>query len=438
MSICTDHDPKTPSASFRMISLDEARKIVLEIAKPLRVENVPLEVAQDHVIAGAVQAIEPVPAYRASIKDGYAVYSLDGPGEYPVVLECHAGIDPRATSLAAGSVAYVSTGGPLPEGADGVVQIEDTEKVGPGMVKILKQIRPGEDVREIGSDMCPGEVVMEKGEFISGAEVGMLATVGAKEVPVYRTPHVAILSTGSEVEDPSVEELTPGKVRDSNRCMLISAAGAVGARVMDMGIARDSEEEIERAIDEAINGGADVLITSGGVSMGSKDYIKPILERKGTVHFGKICMKPGKPCTFATIPVYDAAIGHDRQVIVFGLPGNPVSALATFYLLVGPCLRQLAGHPKPLSHTAHVKTTFPITMDPQRPEYRRVKVQFVPDESTPSSGALLAYSTGGQISSRIMSFRGCNALLVVPQKKGELPSGTVLPAILLDTSTSIF
>lgn len=279
---------------------------------------------------------------------------------------------------------------------------------------------------------------MEKGEFISGAEVGMLATVGAKEVPVYRTPHVAILSTGSEVEDPSVEELTPGKVRDSNRCMLISAAGAVGARVMDLGIARDSEEEIERAMDEAISGGADVLITSGGVSMGSKDYIKPILERKGTVHFGKICMKPGKPCTFATIPVYDAAVGHDRQVLVFGLPGNPVSALATFYLLVGPCLRQLAGHPQPLTHSAHVKTTFPITMDPQRPEYRRVRVQFVPDESEPSSGSLLAYSTGGQISSRIMSFRGCNALLVVPQNKGELPSGTVLPAILLGTSTSIF
>ena len=422
--------PATPSAGFHMISLAEALQTVLRETVQLRVEMVPFELSSGHIVASDIYAAEPVPSYRASIKDGYAVVSADGPGEFPVVFEAHAGAAP-AGPLQRGQVAYISTGGPVPEGSDAVVQVEDTEHTGvDGRVKILKQAKPGEDIREIGSDMRPGEIVMRKGEMIGSSEMGMLATVGVAEVPVFRKPHVAVLSTGDEVEEPSIKTLPTGKVRDANRCMLITAIQEVGGRSWDLGISRDSEDKVEKAVDEAIASGADILITTGGVSMGAKDYIKPILQRRGTIHFGKVRMKPGKPCTFATVP------HGDSRLIVFGLPGNPVSALATFHLLVVPCLRTLAGHQDPSPTKIWVKTTFPITMDPQRTEYMRVTVKHVASGENDASGTYCAYSTGGQISSRIMSFQHANALLEVPQRKGILPEGTLLPAFMLSTSSS--
>ncbi len=432
--------PKTPSASYLMISVEEALQTVLDtISIPLDVQPVSLDAAQGHVIGDDVVAVEPVPAFRASIKDGYAVVSGDGPGRYPVVFEAHAGGDANAV-IHAGEVAYIGTGGPLPDGADAVVQIEDTRMTqdtadgGHSIVEILRQVRSGEDVREIGSDMRPGEVVMKKGEYIGAGEIAMLATVGVREIPVYRKPTVAIISTGDEVEEPTIESLPKGKVRDANRAMLVSAVATSRARALDMGIARDSEENIEKTLDEAISIGADIIITTGGVSMGNKDFIKPLLERRGTIHFGKIRMKPGKPCTFATIPRENG-----RDIIVFGLPGNPVSALTTYHLLVSPCMRKMGGYPDHnLSLRAKATTTFPITMDPARVEYRRVHVVFEP--SVDAAGTLMAYPVdGSQISSRIMSFREANGLLVVPQKKGEVPSGSVLPIVLLHHSVdSVF
>ncbi|KAI8102793.1 hypothetical protein M9434_005586 [Picochlorum sp. BPE23] len=386
--------------------------------------------AQGHVIGDDVVAVEPVPAFRASIKDGYAVVAGDGPGRYPVVFEAHAGGDANAV-LCSGQVAYIGTGGPVPDGADAVVQIEDTKMTDAvegddSIVEILREVKPGEDIRDVGSDMRPGEVVMQKGEYIGAGEIAMLATVGVREVPVYRKPTVAIMSTGDEVEEPTIDSLPRGKVRDANRAMLVSAASASGARALDMGIARDTEENIEKALDEAMSLGADIIITTGGVSMGTKDFIKPLLERRGTIHFGKIRMKPGKPCTFATI-------SHDntRDTVVFGLPGNPVSALTTFHLLVSPCIRRMGGYPDhDLILRAHARTTFPITMDPVRVEYRRVHVVFEP--SSDANGTLVAYPVdGSQISSRIMSFREANGLLIVPQKKGEIPAGSILPMIIL-------
>eukprot|EP00889_Picochlorum_renovo_P002714 jgi/Picre1/29744/NNA_005126.t1 len=397
---------------------------------PLDVQSVSLDAAQGHVIGDDVVAVEPVPAFRASIKDGYAVVARDGPGRYPVVFEAHAGGDANAV-LCPGQVAYIGTGGPVPDGADAVVQIEDTKMTDAvegddSIVEILREVKSGEDIREVGSDMRPGEVVMQKGEYIGAGEIAMLATVGVREVPVYRKPTVAIMSTGDEVEEPTIESLPKGKVRDANRAMLVSAVSASGARALDMGIARDTEENIEKALDEAMSLGADIIITTGGVSMGTKDFIKPLLERRGTIHFGKIRMKPGKPCTFATI-------SHDntRDTVVFGLPGNPVSALTTFHLLVSPCIRRMGGYPDhDLLLRAHARTTFPITMDPVRVEYRRVHVVFEP--SSGANGTLVAYPVdGSQISSRIMSFREANGLLVVPQKKGEIPAGSILPMIIL-------
>jgi gephyrin len=343
--------------------------------------------------------------------------------------------------LKAKQVAYISTGGPVPEGSDAVVQVEDTrmtDEVVDGqhsVVEICKQVTKGEDIRAIGSDMMPGELVMKKGEYIGAGEIAMLATVGVTQIPVYRKPTVAIISTGDEVEEPTIDVLPKGKVRDANRAMLVSAVLEAGARPLDMGIARDSEDTVEGAINEAISMGADIIITTGGVSMGSKDFIKPILSRKGTIHFGKICMKPGKPCTFATIS------RDENDIIVFGLPGNPVSALTTFNLLVSPCIRRLCGFPDDrLEIRTQAVTSFPIRMDSSRTEYRRVKVTFEPDSCDTSTGKLVAYDiAGSQISSRIMSYREANALMVVPSRDqldiqdGILPSGSLLPVIMLQT-----
>lgn len=444
-----DNPLRTPAASFDMISPEDAFEKVIDIASRsiLPVERVSFDVAQGHVVGDDMVGQYPVPAFRASIKDGFAVRSTDGPGLYPIVFECHAGREVHdGVFLGEKQVAYITTGGPVPNGADAVVQIEDTrmtEDVVDGkysVVEILKQTNPGEDVRDIGSDMRPGEVVLRKGDYIGAAEISMLATVGLTEIPVYRKPMVAILSTGDEVVEPTVKVLPVGKVRDSNRAMLVTAVSEAGARAFDLGIVGDSEEMVETAIKEAIQLGADIIITTGGVSMGNKDYIKPILEKIGTIHFGKICMKPGKPCTFATV-----CREGNRNVILFGLPGNPVSALTTFHLLVSPCIRRMAGHQEDTLRTrTTARTSFPITMDPSRTEYRRVRVSFEVDSTTSGIGTLVAHDVGGsQISSRIMSYCGANALLEVPSQKqrpsdgGVLDTGTVLPVLLLQNKRII-
>jgi len=434
-------DTKPAAAAFKMISAEDAYKIVTEtcVAVPRRRIDAPLSSAHGHVLASDIHARDPVPAYRASVKDGYAVRSADGAGRYPVVYECHAGVDvSKFDGLKKQTVAYISTGGPLPDGADAVVQVEDTKMTGDvvqghSVVEILKDSTPSEDVREIGSDMAAGECVLKAGTMVCAAEVAMLATVGAVNVPVYARPRVAIMSTGDEVEEPMVESLPLGKVRDANRAMLLAAVAEVGASPIDMGIARDSEAVVERTIEDAISQGADVLISTGGVSMGNKDFIKGILQRIGTVHFGKICMKPGKPCTFATI------VRGDRTVVFFGLPGNPVSALTTFHLYVSPAIKILQGLPEGRWRIgAYAVTTAEIKMDPSRVEYRRVLVEYISDPGETANGKIVAHDgMGSQASSRIMNYHGANALLVVPsqaERLGDtvLPSGIVLPIIMLE------
>ena len=383
-------------------------------------------------MAADVTSNEPVPGYRASIKDGYAVCASDGPGEYTVAFEAHAGTPPLP--LWPGAIAYISTGGPVPIGADAVVQIEDTHIVSEEhkKVKILRQARPGEDIRDIGSDLPAGRVVLAAGQHIGAAEVGILATVGATTVSVHRKPHVAVLSTGDEVMDPGVGELSPGKIRDANRAMLLAAAAGAGcppSQVTDLGIAADSKEQVAEALDKAVAGGADVLLTTGGVSMGDKDYIKPLLAERGTIFFGKVRMKPGKPLTFAKIE----RGGGRPPLLVFGLPGNPASSLVTFHLIVVPCLRKLEGWKDPYLRRIHVKTAFEIVMDPQRPEYHRAVVKWEKKDTDKDTqeGEFVAYSTGGQISSRIMSLKSANVLVEVPAVKGRLAAGTRMTALIV-------
>ncbi len=324
--------------TYPMLPVSEALAIVLAQATPLPPILAPLTAAQGAVLAADVVAPDPLPPFPASVKDGYAVIAADGPGAYPVIGEVTAGRTAGFT-LAAGAIAYITTGAPLPPGADAVVMVEETTALpareGVPYVQVHTAVRSGADVRPIGYDVAAGETVLKAGAHLGAAELGLLATVGQVQVPIYPRPRVAILSTGDELVEAG-HPLAPGQIRDSNRPMLAAAVVAAGGVVVDLGIAGDSQAELEERVRTGLER-ADILLTSGGVSMGNLDLMKSLLERAGVVHFGRLRMKPGKPLTFATMDV----AGQRR--LIFGLPGNPVSSLVTFYLLGVPAIRKLAG-----------------------------------------------------------------------------------------------
>jgi gephyrin len=410
---------------YAMLAVPDALAIVLAQAQPLESIRIPLGAALGRVLAAPARAQDPLPPFAASIKDGYAVCSADGPGEYPIVGDATAGRIP-SFQVTPGSVAYITTGAPLPSGADAVVMVEDTQLLPPRdgvtYVRIGRRVTAGSDVRPVGYDVAVGEEVLAAGVRLGAAELGLLATVGQASVPVVRQPRVAVLSTGDELVNADAV-LQPGKIRDSNRVTLLAAVTAAGGEAVDLGIAGDERAILEERVQLGLRQ-ADVVVTSGGVSMGNLDFIKPLLERAGTVHFGRMRMKPGKPVTFATIEVD----GHRR--LVFGLPGNPVSSLVTFYLLCVPAIRKLAGWPDPLLRRVRAALAQPLALDPERPEYHRVVLHW--DRSVDDGqGGYLAASTGNQASSRLLSMRSANALLELPAGSGVLPVGAVVDALLI-------
>lgn len=411
--------------AYPMLAVADALAIVLQQTQPLPAQVKPLTAAVDLVLAAPVTANEPLPPFPASIKDGYAVVAADGPGEYPVIGEVTAGRVADFT-VPAGAVAYITTGAPLPAGADAVVMVEETTPLTPTngqrRVRIGQQVRTGDDIRAIGADIGLGETVLTVGTHLGAAEIGLLATVGAAQVSVHPQPRVAILSTGDELVEP-YQAVGPGQIRDSNRAMLYAAVLAAGGVPIDLGIAGDTVTALQAKIDRGLQE-ADVLLTSGGVSMGDLDLIKPLLERAGTVHFGRIRMKPGKPLTFATA-VID---GHSK--LIFGLPGNPVSSLVTYYLFVVPALHKLAGWPDPYLPRVQAHLAQPLALDAYRPEYHRATLTW-DTTLNDGRGGYLAVSTGRQASSRLLSMRTANALLELPQAKGMLPAGAGVSALVI-------
>jgi molybdopterin molybdotransferase len=273
------------------------------------------------------------------------------------------------------------------------------------------------NVHTVGQDVGRGAAVLERGALLGAADIGLLATLGLARARVYRRPVVAVLATGDEIVEPGAPR-PPGAVRDSNRYALLAAAREAGCEVISLGIARDDRATQRAAILQGLER-ADVLITSGGVSMGTRDLIKPILAELGTVHFGRIAFKPGKPTTFATV----ATPGGGSPRLVFGVPGFPVSSLVSFEVFVRPALRALQGDPRPQRPRVRVALAVPVRPSPDRPEYQRVTVGW-------SAGRLVAAPNGGQGSSRLLSLRGANGLLLVPPADEVYPAGAELEALL--------
>jgi molybdopterin molybdotransferase len=393
-----------------MVSIAEAHKIIMSRCAPLGIEAVNALFAEGRVLAETITSPENIPDVPKSSMDGYAIRAGDGTAPRRVIAEVTAGQQP-GLYVGPGEAARIMTGAPLPDGADAMIQVEMTEEHD-GMMQIARAINPGNNVHTIGQDIQLGETVLTPGMLIGSAEVGILATLGITSVQVYRRPVVAVLATGDEVVEPDAPR-EAGGVRDSNRYAIMAAVREADCEAVQLGIARDDMAVQREAIKEGL-ARADVLITSGGVSMGTRDLIKTILGELGTIHFGRIAFKPGKPTTFATV----------GDKLVFGLPGYPVSSLVSFEVFVRPALRALMGDARPQRPVVRVALSSPIRPSPDRPEYQRVIIRF-------ENGKLIATSTGGQGSSRLLSLRGANGMLLVPPGERVYAAGEELEALVI-------
>ena len=400
-----------------MIPVSEAEAIISnQIPEPQPCVKKLFE-CSGYVLSSDVKASQPLPPFRASIMDGYAVVASDGIGVYPVLGDSTAGI-PLNKTLSSGQVCYITTGAPVPAGADAVIMVEQTTLLDDGTVRLNNLAVEGQNIRPIGCDVAVDQVVLTKGSLIGSAEIGLLATCGVTEVKVWSKPQVGVISTGDELVN--VDE-TPGvgQIRDSNRPMLLNAVREANAIPIDLGIVVDKKNQLDTLFLNALNK-CDICILSGGVSMGSLDLVKPMLERLGTVHFGRMRMKPGKPTTFATV-------NHNgTQKLIFALPGNPVSCLATFNLLVKPAIRVFSGLEVVKNLRIAVRLQDRIKLDNVRPEYHRAIVYW-----DASNSEFIAFSTGTQRSSRLLSFQNANALLEIPRGTGALEAGTTVQAQII-------
>ncbi|GLB07347.1 hypothetical protein AtubIFM57258_002677 [Aspergillus tubingensis] len=462
---------------YPMLSVDEALQLISQHTPEPTIIEAPVTTALvGSVIAEDVYAREAVPAYRASIVDGYAVIAPESPdagpntkGIFPVASITHANEGGILSPLEPGTIARITTGAPLPPNANAVVMVEDTVLASStpdgqeeATVEILTgDIKPQENVREPGSDVALGSCILRKGDLITsvGGEIGLLAATGTQTVKVYKKPCVGVLSTGDElVEHNDPRKLQGGQIRDSNRPSLLSCLTSWGFPTVDLGIARDTPVgELEQSLRDALRGvgkaqsSVDVIITTGGVSMGELDLLKPTIERSlgGTIHFGRVSMKPGKPTTFATIPFKPSSTPLSSQQqqqeretkLIFSLPGNPASALVTLNLFVLPSLHKLmgmeqrkitpAGISPPLGlPLVSVALAHPFPVDKKRTEYHRAIVT-----ASREDGRLYAMSTGlegvGQRSSRVGSLASANALLVLKPGTGKVEKGSLVEALMM-------
>jgi molybdopterin molybdotransferase len=399
------------ASTYPLIDADDAAALVLKHTPVLGIEKVSLAHCVGRVLAEDLVAPASLPAFPASAVDGYAVRAADAGKQLRVVGESAAG-RPFDGKLTPGSAVRILTGGVLPDGADCVVMVEDVEEKG-DLVTVPTSLKPGVNFHAPGADLRAGERVVVAGQQLGPAEIGLAAALGFPRLPVYRRPRVALMSTGDELVEVGGKP-GRGQILDSNRWALLAVLREAGADVKGLGIGPDEPDALRKLVVEALRE-VDVLVTSGGVSVGTHDLIKPLLESLGNVHVGRVKLKPGKPFTFATLP---------EGKVAFGLPGFPVSSLVTFEVFVRPALRKMQGFAQLQRPTLPVRLGYDARATADRTEYQRVTLKREGRE-------LVAETTGSQSSSRLMSLAGAHALVRIPPGDQGIKVGSTVEAIIL-------
>jgi molybdopterin molybdotransferase len=390
------------------ISIDEARALVLAAARPLDSEDVPVRAALGRVLAEDVAAEHDVPGFANSAMDGFAVHAGPTGRRLRIVGESRAGA-PAAVAVGAGEAVRISTGAAMPEGADAVLQVEHSSE-DDGVVVVEADVAADANVRHPGEDLRAGAVVLAAATHMGPAEVGVAVSAGRASVRCVRRPKVAVLATGDELMAPGAP-LAPGQLHDSNSLTLAALVRRSGGEVVRQGVVRDTEPETRAAISDAL-AAADVLVLSGGVSVGPHDHVKPALLAEGVEEtFWRVRLRPGGPTWF----------GIRGATLVFGLPGNPVSAMVTFLLFARPALAVLQGAERTPQRTS-ARLAVDVPRNPGRDECVRV---------TLSHG--LATPTGPQGSHVLSSMLGAGGLAVIPAGAGSLEAGTEVVVELLDS-----
>ncbi|HEV2903234.1 MAG TPA: gephyrin-like molybdotransferase Glp [Gaiellaceae bacterium] len=393
-----------------LLSMEEAQRLILERAGPLEGEVVALDAAAGRVLVDPAASRVDLPPFDSSAMDGFAVRSSDTPGRLPVRERIPAG-RPARRALDPGEAMGIATGGAVPEGADAVIQLEAVADEG-NAVEIQDAVRTGANIRPRGGDLRQGDVVVEAGEFLGPAQIGALAAAGIPEVSCSRRPRAAVLATGTELRRPG-EELGPGQIYEANTALLAVQLRSAGAEVALLDAVEDDEAAHRKALETGLRG--DVLVTSGGVSVGPHDLVRSVGAELGIEEiFWGVAVKPGKPLWF----------GVRDGTLVFGLPGNPVSSLVGFELFVRPALRALQGVREPLPRFDPGRLARAVRPNPARTELMRARTAVV------DSAVELDILTG-QDSHMIARAAGADALVLVPPGTDELPAGAAVSFLRL-------
>jgi len=407
------------SELYPMLSVEEALARVLAAFQPLSPERVPVLETLGRVLAEDVYADMDIPPLTNTAMDGYAVQAADTTGaspEHPVPLRIIHDLAAGYTTDVAvtpSTAIRIMTGAPIPPGADAVVRFEDTERDGEG-VNILKGVPVGKNVRQAGEDVKKGALILPQGTEIRPQEVGMLAALGHKEALVHRQPQVAILATGDEVIEVDAP-WQPGKIRNANSYSNAAQVVRYGGVPLLLGIARDDVGELTDRIRAGLEQGADLFLTSGGVSVGDFDVVKEVLAAEGEMGFWRVRMKPGKPLAF----------GHIGGVPLLGLPGNPVSVMVSFELFARPAILKMLGKTKLTKPTVEATLLDEVRRKDDRRHFLRVMLE-------EREGKYFARLTGGQGSGILLSMVRAQGLAIISEDVAHLPAGARVPVMMLD------
>jgi len=408
-----------------LLSVKQARERILSHFQPVKTETVSLTASANRVLAKDIIAADDLPLFDNSSMDGFAVRAADTFRAAPasrvtlrVVADIPAGSTPTV-SLASGEAARIMTGAQIPEGADAVIPVEDTDfdnysagTTAPKTVTLSKPAQPNENVRSRGTDVRTGNVVLRKGHQINAQTAGVLAMLGYSKVEVYKRPRVALLSSGDELLEVEAP-LEPGKIRDSNSYMLAALIESTPAEVIRLGVAKDTRKSVQDLIEKAAEQNTDLIIASAGVSVGAFDFVKEVVESNGKLDFWRVNMRPGKPLAF----------GEYKNIPFIGLPGNPVSAFVGFEVFVRGAIGRLSGLSDRGRQTIQVRSEEEILSD-GRESYLRAVIR-------EENGVYVAKLTGHQGSGNLLSLVQANALLIIPSGVKCVPAGQEVSAWLL-------